>query len=29
VRAPKVAEMWSAYRSLADTENRQAFMRVM
>jgi pimeloyl-ACP methyl ester carboxylesterase len=29
VRAPKVAEMWSAYRSLADTENRQAFMRVL
>jgi pimeloyl-ACP methyl ester carboxylesterase len=29
IRAPKVAEMWSAYRSLTETENRHAFMRVV
>jgi pimeloyl-ACP methyl ester carboxylesterase len=29
VRAPKVAEMWSAYRSLTETENRHAFVRVL
>jgi len=29
VRAPKVAEMWSAYRSLTETENRHAFMKVV
>jgi pimeloyl-ACP methyl ester carboxylesterase len=29
VRAPKVAEMWSAYRSLTETENRTAFLRVV
>jgi len=29
VRAPHIAEMWSAYASLTETENRHAFVRTM
>jgi len=29
VKAPKAAEMWSAYRSLTEVDNRSAFMRVL
>jgi len=29
VRAPHVSEMWSAYRSLTETENRHAFVRTL
>ena len=29
VRAPHIAEMWSAYASLTQTENRHAFIRTM
>lgn len=29
VKAPKAAEMWSAYRSLTETDNRRAFVRVV
>jgi pimeloyl-ACP methyl ester carboxylesterase len=29
VRAPHVAEMWSAYASLTETENRHAFVRTV
>lgn len=29
VRPPRVAEMWSAYASLAESENRQAFLRTL
>lgn len=29
VRPPRVAEMWQAYASLAESENRQAFLRTL
>ena len=29
MRAPHVAEMWSAYASLTETENRHAFIRTL
>jgi pimeloyl-ACP methyl ester carboxylesterase len=29
VRAPQIAEMWSAYASLTETENRHAFVRTV
>ena len=29
IRPPRVAEMWQAYASLAETENRQAFLRTL
>jgi pimeloyl-ACP methyl ester carboxylesterase len=29
IRAPHAAEMWRAYQSLVDTENRQAFVRTL
>jgi pimeloyl-ACP methyl ester carboxylesterase len=29
VRPPRVAEMWQAYASLSDGENRQAFLRTL
>jgi pimeloyl-ACP methyl ester carboxylesterase len=29
IRPPRVAEMWSAYASLAESENRQAFLRTL
>ena len=29
IRAPRVAEMWRAYASLAEPENRQAFIRTL
>lgn len=29
VRAPHAGELWRAYQSLADTENRQAFVRTL
>jgi len=29
IRAPHVAEMWSAYSSLTETENRSAFVRTL
>lgn len=29
IRPPKVAEMWSAYASLAEPENRRAFLRTL
>jgi len=29
IRAPHVAEMWSAYASLTETENRRAFVRTL
>jgi len=29
LRAPHVAEMWSAYASLTETENRRAFLRTL
>ena len=29
VRAPHIAEMWSAYASLTETENRRAFIRTV
>jgi pimeloyl-ACP methyl ester carboxylesterase len=29
IRPPRVAEMWQAYASLAESENRQAFLRTL
>jgi pimeloyl-ACP methyl ester carboxylesterase len=29
IRAPHVSEMWSAYKSLTDTESRRAFVRTL
>ena len=29
IASPRGAEMWSAYRSLADAETRQAFLRTL
>jgi pimeloyl-ACP methyl ester carboxylesterase len=29
IRPPRIAEMWAAYSSLAESENRQAFLRTL